>query len=106
MLAAALLPPINDGLNFHQTHESAAEAAGVRVSEKFCNIRQALTRIGQQAARNLQSDFVEDLAVACAHAFEMTLQCAPANSERMRCAIEGCVTVPQRCNDDGADRRG
>lgn len=106
MPAATLLPPINDRLNFHQTHESAAEAARVLVSKRFCNIRQALTRIRQQTAGNLKSDFVEHLAVARAHAFEMTLQCAPANSERMRCAIEGCVTVPQRCNEGGADRRG
>ena len=95
MLAAPLLPPISDRLNFHQTRKGAAEAARVGITEQFCDIRQALARIGQQAARDLEADLVKHFAVACAHAFEMTLQRAPAGFERISRAIEGCVTVSQ-----------
>lgn len=42
MLTGKLLPPVNNGLNFHQTREDAAEAACVGISKEFCDTRQAL----------------------------------------------------------------
>jgi hypothetical protein len=95
MLAAPLLPPISDRLNFHQTRKGAAEAARVGVTEEFRDFCQALIRIGEQAAGDLQPDCGQHFAVACAHTFEVTLQCAATDFQRIGGAIKGCVTLPQ-----------
>ena len=104
MLTGKLLPPVNNGLNFHQTHEGAAEAACVGITEEFGNIRQGLAGIREQAAGDLQADLGKHFAVTGAYAPQVTLQCTSADFERTGRAIKGCVTLPQRCDDGGADR--
>lgn len=106
MLTGKLLPPVNNGLNFRQTHESAAEAACVGVAEEFGYVRQALARVREKAARDVQANIREHFAVACAHAPEMTLQRARADLEGAGSTIQSCVTVSQRRDHDGADRPG
>lgn len=103
-LAGTLLPPVNNGLNFHQARERTAEAACVAVAEEFGDIRQGLARIDEQPARNFQAQLCKHFAVTRAQAPEMTLQRTPADFERTGRAIEGCVTVPQRCDNGRADR--
>lgn len=57
-------------------------------------------------ASDVQTNLCEHCAVTCAHAIEMTLQCARADLESAGRTIEGCVTMSQRRDHDGADRLG
>jgi hypothetical protein len=73
-LAGKLLLSIDDGLNVHQTHENAAEAACIGIAEEFCDIGQGLARTREESARDVQANLCKHRAVAGAHAAEMTLQ--------------------------------
>jgi hypothetical protein len=98
-----LLLSVNNGLNFHQTHESTAETACIGIAEEFCDMGQALARVHEQAASNIQANLRKHCAVACAHATEMTLQRARADFAGASRAIESCVTVSQRRDNGRAD---
>lgn len=98
-LAVPLLPPISDGLDFHQTHEGAAEAAGSRVTEAQCDVRNALVGLHEQVASRIETNFRDQFTVAGTRLGEMTLQRAGAQPELARGALKRCVTVAQRRSD-------
>ena len=106
MLTGKLLPPVNNGLNFHQTREVAAEAARIGIAEEFSDIRQALAGVREQAAGDIQANFREHFAVTCAHAAQMTLQRAWADLECASRTVEGRVTMRQRCDNERPDCAG
>lgn len=101
-----LLLPISDGLDFHQTHESTAEAACIAVAYEFRDLGQTLAWIQEQAASDVQANLHEHFAVAGAHAAKMTLQRARADLEGAGGSIKSCVTVTQQRDNDCADRLG
>lgn len=105
ILTGKLLLPVNNRLNFHQTHERAAEATCVGIPEGFGDIGQTLGAF-EQPAGDVQASLREHLAVTCAHAAEMALQCARADLELSRRTVDSCVALSQRRDDDSADRLG
>ena len=104
MLTGKVLFPVNDRLNFHQTRKASAEAAGVAISDEFGDIRQAVTRLHEQAAGDAQANLRKHFAVSGTQIAEMTLQRARADPQRPRCAIEGRVAPSQRCGNNRANR--
>jgi hypothetical protein len=73
-LAASLLPPINDRLNFHQTHEGAAEAARAGIAEAQGDIREPLVRLDKQVTGRFETNLRNNFTVAGTNRSEMTLQ--------------------------------
>ncbi|BBC03301.1 hypothetical protein BE61_87670 [Bradyrhizobium elkanii USDA 61] len=101
-----LLPPVDNGLNFHQTRESAAETARTGIAEEFCDVGQGLARVCEQLTSHIQANLRKHCAIACAHTAEMTLQRPRADLANASCAIYGCVTLSQRRDNGRADRLG
>jgi hypothetical protein len=106
MLTGKLLLSVNNGLNFHQTHEGAAEAACIGIAEEFCDIGKPPGGVREQAASDAQANLRKHFAVTCAHAAKMALQRARADLEGASGTIEGCVTVSQRRDNGRAHRLG
>jgi hypothetical protein len=73
-LVIPLLPPINNGLNFHQTHKGAAEAAGPRITEAQGNIRNPCIGFHEQTAGRVETNFGNHISITGAHFAEMTLK--------------------------------
>ena len=69
-----LLPTIDNRLNFHQSHEGPAEAAGSGITETSGNVRNAMIGFREQVTSQFKADFRDYLAMARAQAGEMALQ--------------------------------
>ena len=104
LLTGKLLLPVDNGLNFHQARESAAEAACVGIPKEFSDFRQALARVGEQMASDVQANLGKHFAVTRAHAAEMTLQRPRADFECAGGTIESSITVLQRRDNGRANR--
>jgi hypothetical protein len=83
-LPRRLLSPIDRGLDLHQAHEGAAEAAGAGEPKKRGNINDALVGFRKQMAGRIDAHFSDQLAIARAHFGDTALKRAAANSELAR----------------------
>ncbi len=79
-----LLSPIDRGLDLHQAHEGAAEAAGAGEAQKGRDIDDALVGFREQMAGRIDAHFSNQLAIARAHFGDTALKRAAANSELAR----------------------
>ncbi len=69
-----VLPPIGDRLNFHQTHEGAAEAAGAGITKTEGDVGNALVGLNKKMASGIETHLGDHLAVTDTCLCEMTLQ--------------------------------
>lgn len=103
-----LLPPIDHGWNFHQPHESPAEAARSRIAETACDAGNALIGFREQMASRIEADFGNYLAIARPHPGQMALQRTRTDPQPMRGALKRRVTLAQQrsyCRAHGMLRR-
>ncbi|MCP1840133.1 hypothetical protein ACVIHI_006950 [Bradyrhizobium sp. USDA 4524] len=56
MFIGKLLSPVDNGLNFHQTRESAAETARIGITEEFCDVGQGLARVPEELGKPYSSE--------------------------------------------------
>ena len=83
-LPRRLLSPIDRGLDLHQTHERAAEAAGTGKAQKGGDIDEAFVGLREQVTGRIHAHFSNQFAIARAHFGDTTLKRAAADSELAR----------------------
>jgi hypothetical protein len=72
--AILVLSPKSGRLNFHHTHEGAAEAAGAGITKAQSDVRNALAGFGKQMARCIETHLYNQFSITGTYLGEMTLQ--------------------------------